>query len=156
MQDATATLLRDKLGDLYDALNLAHIARTYFDKSRAWLYHRINGNIVNGKPARFTPEEEKEFYRALDDIRRQIEAFTRYAQGGTVRVIIERGSDGKYGAYIDGNNPLPFGVIGDGATVEEAKQNFLEGVDEFVKKDGYELPDGVAFEFVVDAQCKEH
>ena len=49
-------------------LNLSYIARKYFRKSRAWLSQRINGNNVNGKPCRFTPEELDTFNNALRDM----------------------------------------------------------------------------------------
>ena len=35
-------------------LSLSQIAQDYFGKTRSWLYQRINGAIVNGKPAQFT------------------------------------------------------------------------------------------------------
>lgn len=68
--------IRDKMGDLADAINFAYIARKYFGKSRSWLYQRIKGNIVNGRPARFSPQEEAMFYEALEDIRTQLGAVT--------------------------------------------------------------------------------
>ena len=43
-----------------------------------------------------------------------------------VTVNIELGNDGTYGAYIAGDNPLGFGVIGEGNTVNEAKEDFLK------------------------------
>lgn len=71
--------IRRKMGNLAEAINLAYIAREYFGKSRSWLYQRIKGNIVNGKPAAFTPSEEAQFYKALDDIRLQLSALTANA-----------------------------------------------------------------------------
>jgi hypothetical protein len=46
-----------------------------------------------------------------------------------VKVIIERGSDGSYGAYI-GSTAIPFGIIGDGKTAQEAKEDFLNSYEE--------------------------
>jgi hypothetical protein len=46
-----------------------------------------------------------------------------------VKVIIERGNDGSYGAYI-GTINIPFGIIGDGKTVQEAKEDFLNSYEE--------------------------
>ncbi|MGL2963204.1 helix-turn-helix domain-containing protein [Flavobacterium sp. RSB2_4_14] len=46
-----------------------------------------------------------------------------------VKVIIERGNDGSYGAYIGSNN-VPFGILGDGKTVQEAKADFLNSYQE--------------------------
>jgi len=44
-------------------------------------------------------------------------------------VIIEKGNDGSYGAYLP-NNDLPFGIIGDGKTTKEAKEDFLNSYQE--------------------------
>ncbi len=46
-----------------------------------------------------------------------------------VSVIIERGQDGTYGAYI-GTDNVPFGIIGDGKTVQDAKTDFLNSYEE--------------------------
>jgi hypothetical protein len=51
-----------------------------------------------------------------------------------VKVIIERGNDGSYGAYIGSNN-VSFGIIGDGETVQDAKNDFLNSYEEM--KDYY-------------------
>lgn len=66
---AEETLLRDKLGELPEAVSFSYIARKYFGKSRNWLYQRLNGYTVNGKKARFTEGELRTFRHALDDIR---------------------------------------------------------------------------------------
>ncbi len=68
--------IREKLGDLADTINLAYIARHYFGKSRQWLYQRMKGQIVNGKPASFTQAEKEIFIAALDDIRNRLGAVT--------------------------------------------------------------------------------
>ena len=41
-----------------------------------------------------------------------------------VRVFIERGKDGTYGAYMPDDNGLSYGVIGEGATAAEAIDDF--------------------------------
>ena len=61
-----------QLGEVAEIVSLAYIARTYFNKSRHWLHHRINGNIVNGKPAKFTDEQLVIFNNALRDISNKI------------------------------------------------------------------------------------
>ena len=61
-------LLRDQLKDILPAVSLAYVAKTYFNKTRQWLYQRINGTLVNGKPAKFTPEEITTLNNALRDI----------------------------------------------------------------------------------------
>ena len=42
----------------------------------------------------------------------------------TVRVFIERGKDGSYGAYMPDDNKLSYGVIGDGDTAAAAIADF--------------------------------
>jgi predicted RNase H-like HicB family nuclease len=42
----------------------------------------------------------------------------------TVRVFIERGKDGSYGAYMPDDNNLTYGVIGDGDSAADAITDF--------------------------------
>ena len=39
-----------------DVVSLSYIANQYFNKDKSWLYQRINGTLVNGKPAAFTEQ----------------------------------------------------------------------------------------------------
>ena len=68
VERAEDALLRDKLGEIPEVISLSYIAKKYFGKSRNWLYQRINGYLVNGKPARFTDEERNKFVAAINDI----------------------------------------------------------------------------------------
>lgn len=61
-----------ELGDVANAISLSYIAKAYFGKSKTWLYQRLNGNKVNGKPAQFTEEERIRFAEALRDLSRRI------------------------------------------------------------------------------------
>ncbi len=57
----------------------------------------------------------------------------------TVRVFIERGKDGSYGAYMPDENNLTYGVIGDGDTVAAAISDFkavYEDMKESYQKEG--------------------
>ena len=65
--------LRLELGDVANAVSLSYIAKNYFGKSKAWLYQKLNGHKVNGKPAQFTDEEKKRFAEALHDLSQRIE-----------------------------------------------------------------------------------
>ena len=56
------------LADVTEIVSISYIAKKYFNKSRAWLAQRINGNIVNGKPAQFSSDELKTLKTALEDI----------------------------------------------------------------------------------------
>ena len=64
--------IRMQLENVIDILPLAYISKEYFNKSRQWLYQRINGNTVNGKSARFNESEIKIFNNALQDISKRI------------------------------------------------------------------------------------
>ena len=57
--------IKEKLGNLPEIINLSAVARNCFGKSRTWLYQRINGNKVNGKPAYFTRAERKQLLEFL-------------------------------------------------------------------------------------------
>ena len=57
-----------KLGEITKIISLSYVSKKYFGRTRQWLYQRLNGNIVNGKQAKFTDEERKKLSMALDDI----------------------------------------------------------------------------------------
>lgn len=70
----------------------------------------------------------------------------------TVRVFIERGKNGTYGAYMPDDNNLPYGVIGDGATAAEAIADFkaeYEDMKLFFKEEGKTFEE-VNFKFSYD------
>lgn len=56
------------LAEVQDMVSLSYIAKQYFNKDRSWLYHRINGSLVNGKPAAFTEQELTILSDSLKDI----------------------------------------------------------------------------------------
>ena len=60
MMEEDVNDIKEKLGNLPEIINLSAVARQCFGKSRTWLYQRINGNKVNGKPAYFTRVERKQ------------------------------------------------------------------------------------------------
>ena len=66
-------VLRNKLDGIYDSISWSYIAKTYFNKSRAWLSQRINGLIIHGKEAQFTHDEKQTLLQALRDISGKIE-----------------------------------------------------------------------------------
>lgn len=53
-----APLEKPEAAELFELLNGAYVARECFGRSRAWFYQRLNGNVVNGEPARFTEEQK--------------------------------------------------------------------------------------------------
>ena len=60
--------VREQLKDILPAISLSYISKTYFGKTRQWLYQRINGSVVNGKPAKLNDEEKKTLEGALKDL----------------------------------------------------------------------------------------
>lgn len=60
--------VRQKLNRVLDFASMSYIAKNYFGKTRQWLYQRVNGNIVNGKPADFTPDELNTLSVALSEL----------------------------------------------------------------------------------------
>ena len=68
--------IRQQLGEIPEILSMSYIAKNYFGKSRTWLYQRVNGNKVNGKPAYFTRSERKQLQDALQDIGKKLSAIT--------------------------------------------------------------------------------
>ncbi len=67
-------LVRNRLKTVLPAISLSYIAKTYFNKSRSWLNQRINGNIVNGVQAKFSPEELHTLDLALKDLSEKLSA----------------------------------------------------------------------------------
>lgn len=64
--------LKIKLQEVSEIISLSYIAKNYFNKTRQWLYQRINGNVVDGKKREFTSEQMKTLNLALKDISKKI------------------------------------------------------------------------------------
>ncbi|MCL2651450.1 MAG: DUF5053 domain-containing protein [Candidatus Azobacteroides sp.] len=62
--------LKIEMMEISQYVSLAMIAKNYFGKSKNWLYQRIYGYNVNGKPAKFILEERGKLSLALEDISR--------------------------------------------------------------------------------------
>lgn len=64
--------IRKVLEPIINYISLSEIAVRDFGKTRQWLYQRLNGSIVNGKPAKFTPEELSNLSFTLEEIAENI------------------------------------------------------------------------------------
>lgn len=71
-EELDARRIREKLGNVPDAISMSYIAKNYFGKTKTWLYQRLNGNRVNGKEARFTETEARQLQDALHDLGRRL------------------------------------------------------------------------------------
>jgi predicted RNase H-like HicB family nuclease len=69
-----------------------------------------------------------------------------------VKATIERGDDGTYDVTMEYTSLVPFGLLGQGNTVEEAIADFYNSykeMTEFLKEKGEEYPP-IVFSFVYD------
>lgn len=71
-EELDARRIKEKLGNVPDAISMSYIAKNYFGKTKTWLYQRLNGNKVNGKEARFTETEARQLQDALHDLGRRL------------------------------------------------------------------------------------
>lgn len=68
--------MAETLGEITDMVSMAYIAKAYFGKSRSWLAHKMNGNIVNGKTSQFSPDELAILRTALQDMSKKFGALS--------------------------------------------------------------------------------
>ena len=65
--------LKKQLNDIPPLLKWSTVSTEYFGKSRTWMYQRMAGNEVNGKPAESSDAERLRLKDALHDIARRID-----------------------------------------------------------------------------------
>ena len=68
-------------------------------------------------------------------------------------VIIERGEDGTYDAYLENTGNLNFGLLGQGKTVQEAIDDFIKSKDEikaYYAEENKPFPADLEFEYKYD------
>lgn len=65
-------LIKDQLEEVSKVISISYLVKNYFKKTPQWFYQRLNENLVNGKPAKFTEEEIKTLNFALQDISKKI------------------------------------------------------------------------------------
>jgi Domain of unknown function (DUF5053) len=64
--------VKQKLSDILLDISMAKISTKYFEKSRSWLYHKLDGMDGNGKPTDFSAEEKEQLRNALQDLSNRI------------------------------------------------------------------------------------
>jgi hypothetical protein len=69
IEDAKVKL---QLSPVAEIVSLSYISENYFNRTRNWLYQKVNGNKVNGKPARFTKNEINTLNFAIQDISKKL------------------------------------------------------------------------------------
>ncbi|PJR04308.1 DUF5053 domain-containing protein [Avrilella dinanensis] len=70
----TKGTVKQKLSDILLDISMAKISTKYFEKSRSWLYHKLDGIDGNGKPTDFTAEEKETLRAALKDLSSRIDS----------------------------------------------------------------------------------
>lgn len=75
LEDAKTLKIKEKMREVSEIVSMSYIAKTYFNKTRSWMSQRINELEVNGKPARFTPEEIETLNTAFKDLSQKIGSF---------------------------------------------------------------------------------
>lgn len=66
--------IRAKLDPVLPAISVSYLAKHYFKKTPQWFYQRMNGNLINGKPAKFTEAEINILNFAIQDIGKKLRA----------------------------------------------------------------------------------
>ncbi len=59
--------------DIMKVLKASYIAERFFGKSRSWISHKINHDMINGKPDDFTVTEKTTLVKALRTISMELE-----------------------------------------------------------------------------------
>ncbi len=54
-----------QLDGIEEYINLSKLSQSYFGKTKSWIYQRLHGYMVHGKPAKFTDTEKKTLSEAL-------------------------------------------------------------------------------------------
>ena len=72
-QLAEQITIRKQMEEILPFISVSALAKTYFGKSAAWFYQRLNGNIIHGKPVSFTKEELTKLSQALKDVAAQLQ-----------------------------------------------------------------------------------
>lgn len=72
IKEGAESIRRQLREEDYKLLPLAYIAKHYFNKSRVWLYQRINGYPVRGKVYTLSDSEKAIFNNAVQEISKKI------------------------------------------------------------------------------------
>ena len=75
LEDAKALKVKEQLEKVSNIISMSYIAKNYFNKSKSWFSQRVNEFDVNGKPAKFTPEEIDTLNFAISDISNKLGSF---------------------------------------------------------------------------------
>lgn len=60
--------MKEQMASVSTYISWGQVARTYFDKSASWFYHKLNGVDGNMQPTEFSKSEKQHFKDALCDL----------------------------------------------------------------------------------------
>ena len=64
--------IKQKMVDILLDVSMAKISTKYFEKSRTWLYQKLDGIDENGLPTDFSEDEKEQLRKALKDLSSRI------------------------------------------------------------------------------------
>ena len=64
--------VKQQMSDIILDISIAKISMRYFEKSRSWLYHKLDGIDGNGKATDFSAQEKEQLRNALKDLSNRI------------------------------------------------------------------------------------
>ncbi len=119
--------------EVLEHINCAYVARRFFNRSRSWFIHRLNNNIVNGKPVSFSEAELLTLRSALLTLSKEIKYYSSnipntksldikvyvITDQTAINLITDNDLDG-FKAYLAENDALHFPEPKTFATEEEA------------------------------------
>ena len=70
---ADGTYLELKEQDIMKVLKASYIAKRFFGKSRSWISHKLNHDMIGGKPDDFNADERKTLVFALRTIAMELD-----------------------------------------------------------------------------------
>lgn len=59
--------------EIMSVLKISYIADRFFGRSRSWLCHKLNHDVVNGRKADLTPDERARLRSALETIASELQ-----------------------------------------------------------------------------------
>lgn len=72
MENSSGFSVKEKMQDILGIVSIGQLSLQYFGKTPSWLYHKVKGDIVNGKPAEFKQEELEQLKGSLYDLSARI------------------------------------------------------------------------------------
>ncbi len=72
MENTKELSVKQKMQDILGIVSIGQLSLQYFGKTPSWLYHKVKGDIVNGKPAEFKQEDLEQLKGALCDLSTRI------------------------------------------------------------------------------------